>query len=360
MRASASLKVKGTKYYKAAELFQRGSLSSGMAIRLEHQPDNPYDKNAVAVKVKRTGAMLGHVSRELAPKYAALINDGKIIEASISKIEKNGIYINIHILVYYHQADKQLAEKYNSRLWQSASLMPTEAGIYAIRNIHSGRQYIGSSTNLRERIRSHIRDLSLGRHANHALQSDFLNLGADQFEAKILDRAVSPSNLAAAEANRIASLLSSGAALYNMTEDGQGIGRHSLGYKDSEPVSDRLARQRAKAEQRRTDEIFAKKRKTVIDAFDPKLAALIPQTNFWVYFVTAFIGALIVFAIVIPNISDGSLFILSAILAFVVSPFIRNHFQEKAKNSTVYHRLVKQRDEQLSEIDNERRRMRDI
>ena len=53
MRVSVNLSVKGTKYYKAVELFRRGSLSPGVAIRLEHQSDNPYDKNAVAVKMKR-------------------------------------------------------------------------------------------------------------------------------------------------------------------------------------------------------------------------------------------------------------------------------------------------------------------
>ncbi len=360
MRASANLKVKGTKYYKAAELFQRGSLSPGIAIRLEHQPDNPHDKNAVAVKIKRTGAMLGHVSRELAPKYAALINDGKIIEASIANVERNGTYINIYIRVVYEQSDEQLAEKHNSRLWLSASLMPTGAGVYAIRNIDSGRQYIGSSTNLKERVRSHIRDLSLGCHANHALQSDFSNLGADHFETEVIESVVSTSNLAAVEAGRIKSLLNSGAALYNLTEDGQGTGRNSRGYKDSEPVSDRLARQRVEAEQRRIDELFAKKRKAVIDAFNSKLAALLPQTSFWVYFATVFVGALIVLAILIPKISDGSLFIFSAVLAFVVSPFISNYFQHRAKSSAEYQGLVKQRDAQLSEIENERRKMRDL
>lgn len=358
MRASANLSVKGTKYYKAAELFQRGALSSGMEIRLEHQPDNPHDKNAVAVKVKRTGAMLGHVSRELAPKYAALINSGKIIEASIANVKKNGTYINIDIRVAYEQPDEVLAEKHSSRLWVSASLMPMEAGVYAIRNIDSGRQYIGSSTNVKERIRSHIRDLFLGCHGNHSLQSDFSDFGADHFEAQILERAVSPSNLAAMEADRIKSMLNSGAALYNLTEDGQGIGRKPRGYKDSEPVSDRLARQRAEAEQRRIDEMFVERRKAVIDAFDPKLAALLPKTNFWAYFAVAFIGALLVLAILMPGISDGSLLILSVVLALLASSFISNHFQEKAKHSAEYQHLVRQRDDQLSEIENEHRKMR--
>jgi hypothetical protein len=34
MRAIANLSVRGTRYYKADELLQKGSLSSGFAIRL--------------------------------------------------------------------------------------------------------------------------------------------------------------------------------------------------------------------------------------------------------------------------------------------------------------------------------------
>ena len=254
MRASANLSVKGTKYYKAAELFQRGSLSPGMLLRLEHQTDNPHDKNAVAVKIKRTGAMLGHVSRELAPKYSVLIDDNRLIEASIANVEKNGSHINIDIRIIYEQSDEQLVQKHNSRLWLSGSAMPEASGVYAIQNISSGRQYIGSSTNLKGRIRSHIRDLSLGCHANHVLQSDFSQFGADHFEATVLASGITPSNLASVEADRIASLLNSGAALYNLTADGQGTGRNYCGYSDSEPVSDRFARQRtSSAEQQRID-----------------------------------------------------------------------------------------------------------
>ena len=104
MQASANISIKGTKYYKAEELFRQGNLSSGLAIRLEHQFDNPHDENAVAVKTKTTGAMLGHVSRELAPKYAALVDEGNIVEASIARAERNGTYVNIDIRVLYEQS----------------------------------------------------------------------------------------------------------------------------------------------------------------------------------------------------------------------------------------------------------------
>jgi len=126
MRAIANLSVKGTRYYKAAELLQKGSLSPGLAIHLEHEPDNPYDTNAVAVRVKRSGAMLGHVSRELAAKYVALLNSGKVIEATITNIVKNGSYTNIDIRVVYEQCDDPLKEKHSSDLRQSAPALPAE------------------------------------------------------------------------------------------------------------------------------------------------------------------------------------------------------------------------------------------
>lgn len=354
MQVTANLAVKGTRYYKATELFQKGSLSSGLPIRLEHQPNNPHDKNAVAVRVKRTGAMLGHISKELAPKYSALINSGKILEASIANITKEGAYINIDVRIVYEQSDNQLAEKQSSRLWQSSSSMPAESGVYAIRNIQSGRQYIGSSKNIRNRIRSHIKDLSLGCHANHALQGDFSKLGLNYFEAKVLVSGVSLSNLATEEASHISSFINAGSALYNLTIDGQGSGRNFHGHAYSEPVSDRLTRQRADVERRRIDEIFTEKRKQISETFEPRLAALLPETSFWAYFATTFIAALIALVTLIPNIKDGSLFILSTILAFVTSPFIQGRLIEKAKNTAQYQDIIRQRDEKLAALENER------
>ncbi len=176
-------------------MLRKGSLSSGLAIRLEHRPDNPYDGNAVAVRIKTTGAMLGHISRGSAAKYAALLNSGETIEARITNIAKDGEDVNIDVRVVYEQSDDklakkyssrdQLAEKHSSRLWQSTAVLPAEPGIYSIRHIDLGRQYIGSSNNTKDRLRSHIRNLSLGRHENYALQSDFSRFGANYFGATV-------------------------------------------------------------------------------------------------------------------------------------------------------------------------------
>jgi len=197
MRAMANLSVKGTRYHKAAELLQEGSLSSGLAIRLEHEPDNPHDKNAVAVRVERTGAMLGHISRELAAKYVALLNSGKVIEAEITNIVKDGAYTNIDVRVVYEQSDAQFVEKHSSRLQQSASALPTKPGIYPIRHIGSGRQYISSSNRYRRRYRSwssrsyapsqYSRLVSLFGGAVGDVKQAFLALDDDALDALLED-----------------------------------------------------------------------------------------------------------------------------------------------------------------------------
>lgn len=354
MEVAVNLVVKGTPYYKADELLRKGFLSSGVAIRLEHHPDNPHDRNAVAVLVKRTGEMLGHVSKDLAPKYAELVNSEKIVEVTIANASEESGYININIHVVYEQSEEELAQKHNTLLWQSASLMPTTPGVYAIKNNESGRQYVGSSNNIKNRIQSHIRDLFLGCHANHVLQSDFSCLGANCFEAQVLVNDVSTSSPFSAESDLISSLLNKEVRLYNFTADGQGIGFRPRDNSESEPISDRLARQRVEEERRRADSIFSEKRKKIYKAFEPRFEALLPNMSFWVYFIATFGGVLITLVILFPKIKGGILLILPAITSFVIAPFIRSYFQKKARQNPKYQELLKERDVQLAALVKER------
>lgn len=356
MRKSAKISVKGTKYYRAEELFQRGSLSPGTAIRLQHQPENPHDRNAVAVKIRKTGAMLGYLPKNLAPKYAAIITDGKIYEASLYKAEKNGNYIELDVHVVYDESDEVVLQRHNSILWLSGSGMPTEAGVYAIRSTESGRKYIGSSRNIKNRIISHIRDLSIGCHPNHALQSDFSRLGPDYFEITVLVEGISPSVLAAAEADQIRQSLNSGSALYNLTEDGQGSRKRSQSHARSDPISDRLSRERSEAERRRIERLFYAKKADIISEFDYKLKALIPRTNFLRYFIVAFFFANMALLMAVPKLEQATLVVVSMIFAFVALPLIGSHLKSEAKRKVQYQDLIKNRTKQLEEIENEHRR----
>lgn len=259
MSVNTVIRIKGTSYYKATDLYRNGSLSNGLSVHFKCQPDNPYDPNAVAVKLK-SGEMLGHVSKELALKYTKLIQSGNMLETTISKVKKRGQYIDIHIRVVYNRDEDKLKEKYSSRLWQSASSLSTSSGVYAIRNIKSDQQYIGSSGNIKKRVLSHIKDLEAGRHPNHILQSDYRKFGIFQFESRILESGLSPSSLESREEYHITSLLEKGTDLYNLTRDGQGVVYRRITGSSSESISDRLWKPPVEEVQTKANGVYNNKR----------------------------------------------------------------------------------------------------
>lgn len=61
-------------------------------------------------------------------------------------------------------------------------------GIYAIRNIHTGRVYIGASTYFSTRWSSHKCDLRGGRHANKLLQADWNHYGEESFLFEVVEK----------------------------------------------------------------------------------------------------------------------------------------------------------------------------
>lgn len=60
------------------------------------------------------------------------------------------------------------------------------AGVYAIVNRRSGKEYIGSSKNIRKRIERHMYQLKVGKHYNKDLQSDYA--AGDKFDFILLHR----------------------------------------------------------------------------------------------------------------------------------------------------------------------------
>ena len=55
-------------------------------------------------------------------------------------------------------------------------------GIYCIKNIISGKMYIGSSINIECRWKQHRYQLNTNRHKNHYLQHSWNNHGEGSFE----------------------------------------------------------------------------------------------------------------------------------------------------------------------------------
>ena len=64
---------------------------------------------------------------------------------------------------------------------------PRQAGIFQIKNLQTGKILLGSSTNLHGPLNKHRFMLSLGKHDNADLQSDWKQYGADAFTFEILE-----------------------------------------------------------------------------------------------------------------------------------------------------------------------------
>ena len=60
-------------------------------------------------------------------------------------------------------------------------------GVYKITNIVSGKSYVGSSRNIRNRIKAHFSHLNRGDHPNKHLQSSFRKYGRDAFVVTLLE-----------------------------------------------------------------------------------------------------------------------------------------------------------------------------
>lgn len=61
------------------------------------------------------------------------------------------------------------------------------SGIYCIENLVNGKKYIGQSTNICKRLKSHISDLSRREHSNKYLQNSWDKYGEDNFDFYMLE-----------------------------------------------------------------------------------------------------------------------------------------------------------------------------
>jgi group I intron endonuclease len=75
----------------------------------------------------------------------------------------------------------------------------SKPGIYCIRNVVSGRVYVGSSVNIRSRWKSHRANLNNGRHPGKVMQASWDRHGPDAFEFSVLEFVENPHDLIAAE-----------------------------------------------------------------------------------------------------------------------------------------------------------------
>lgn len=134
-------------------------------------------------------------------------------------------------------------------------------------------------------------------------------------------------------------------------------------FKRADRTKAEAIRQQKEAEERanRTAEEDRRKREAALDArrqeiisrYDQSLEAALPDTNFWAYFTGIFIVLIILLAILFPKMKDAGMFMLSTIGALVITPFVKDYFEDKAKESARYKSILAKREVELSAIDNQ-------
>lgn len=93
------------------------------------------------------------------------------------------------------------------------------SGVYRIRNVATGRQYIGGTTqSFSDRWDQHRSKLESGTHVNQGLQSDWNIYGERGFQLEIVEPVEEIGNVPAAEQRWLDKLFASGTPTYNIAE----------------------------------------------------------------------------------------------------------------------------------------------
>jgi hypothetical protein len=211
--AVVTIVVKGTRYYDAHQEARRGALRQHVEILLRPDDGNPHDQNAVRVELAATGGMLGHVSRDLAPRYRQLLAAKAIRHArvhSVGWIDANDGGQRLRIAVRVAIDDSATHQhRTNSRagLEREDIGIPRLPGVYALVNDQQGRTYIGSSKDMRSRVARHFDQLHRGTHENSLLQLHFRQQSGEGINPVVLRRVGALASLAKAEASAISAAL---------------------------------------------------------------------------------------------------------------------------------------------------------
>jgi len=107
-------------------------------------------------------------------------------------------------------------------------------GLYEIRNLATGKRYVGSAINLQKRKRQHFAGLRAGRHKNVHLQASYAKHGEQAFVFRVICSNVAPDILVRLEQAALDVLLPK----YNIAKRAQ----TSLGVRRSNATKEKIRR----------------------------------------------------------------------------------------------------------------------
>ncbi len=238
MRTSVRTILKGTRYYDAEKSYNSGFLRVGEVISLKHNSRNSHDKYAVEAYLASSGAMLGHISKDYSKKYSELLAQGAVLSSKVSEVSCAGNEIRVEIEIKYDGGATN--PLHSSKIWRFSENLPVSPGVYQLKNDSTKEIYIGSSNNVKLRIRDHIKALESGSHVNKFLQDSYKKNGPNCFSATLLVECAS-EQLLLVEEKEIKKAMAAGLNLLNMTDTGQGV-KPRYGAASSENISARGAR----------------------------------------------------------------------------------------------------------------------
>ena len=140
MRKTARLNVVGTFYNQAKEAYFDHKLSDNAPIKLVAEVENSHDKNAVAVFSDNYKYKLGHINRELAPKYQKLVLENKIISCSVFEASTISNSVKLQISITYEEEAKKAI---NSAVFSAEN----KSGVYKIQ-LGTNKKYIVYNDNV--------------------------------------------------------------------------------------------------------------------------------------------------------------------------------------------------------------------
>lgn len=115
--------------------------------------------------------------------------------------------------------------------------IPKAAGIYRIVHVLSGKFYVGSAVNLRQRWRDHRAKLRAGKHRNAKLQHAWNKYGEGAFKLEVVEILSDRAGLIQAEQRWIDALQPFGDAGYNLAPAASSL----LGFKHSDATKKKLS-----------------------------------------------------------------------------------------------------------------------
>lgn len=186
MKKKINTAVVGIKFYGITKKIIE-KINEGAQMRLEAEPENPHDSNAVAVYFEKI--KIGHIRASEAPLVSRAMKE----LATAKAIARNK---NVPSNATYFDADVLLEKETTPPQYPTIAPAKT-AGIYKIHSTSTGRYYIGQSIDVNIRIKEHWNSLLLGVHPNSELQKLWTTYGEADFKATLV--AAAPEGLSSAE-----------------------------------------------------------------------------------------------------------------------------------------------------------------